>query len=370
LDPLLLHTVTVIPVSNRKHIPLAAQYFISTGLVVAVSVSCFMLIDVTGYQVIALLLLLTVSVIAMLFDILPVLAAAVASAVIWNFFFIPPVFTFHIGNTADSLIFLMYFVIALVNATLTYKIRKAEQKARDKEEKEQAIRLYNTLLNSLSHELRTPIATIVGAVDALKDQDNNLSPAQRHELLQQVDTAGIRLNRQVEDLLNMSRLESGMLKPHPDWCDLNELIFSALDKCTSGSSHTIRFDPDEQLPLFKLDRGIMDQVLQNILYNAIVHTPPGSVVSIEASATPEGCRIVVADNGNGFPEEELRHVFEKFYRLPGSKAGGSGLGLSIVKGFTEALRGTVSLGNRPGGGAQFTITIPADTSFLNNLKHE
>ena len=153
-----------------------------------------------SYKTVALVLLMTVSVIAILFEIFPVLLAAVLSAVIWNYFFIPPLFTFDIGNTEDLLMFLLYFVIALVNAVLTIKIREAEKKARDKEEKEKELKLYNTLLNSLSHELRTPIATILGSVDMLKESRDKLSVDNQNELLNEIGIAGNRLNRQVENI--------------------------------------------------------------------------------------------------------------------------------------------------------------------------
>jgi two-component system sensor histidine kinase KdpD len=111
-------------------------------------------LDYTGYRVVALILLLAVSILAMLFDILPVLFTALSSALIWNFFFIPPIFNFHVGTPEDVL---MYFVVALINAVLTFKIRQIEKKTSDEENREKTIMLYNTLLNSLSHELRTPI---------------------------------------------------------------------------------------------------------------------------------------------------------------------------------------------------------------------
>ena len=138
-----------------------------------VSIACFLFVDLVGYRVVALVLLVTVSLLAMLFEISPVLIAAVLSALIWNFFFIPPIFTFHVDHAEDLLMFLMYFLVAMVNAVLTFKIREAETIARDKEEKENALRHYNVLLNSLSHELRTPIATIIGAVDTLKENIEN-----------------------------------------------------------------------------------------------------------------------------------------------------------------------------------------------------
>ena len=161
--------------SGTRKLPVTTQYLLCVLPVLVVSLICFSFKNLIGYQIVALILLMTVSVVAMLFEILPVLVAAVLSAVIWNFFFIPPLYTFDIGNAEDVLMFLLYFLIALVNAALTFKIREAEKKARDKEEKEKELQLYNTLLNSLSHELRTPIASILGSVDMLKENLQELS---------------------------------------------------------------------------------------------------------------------------------------------------------------------------------------------------
>ncbi|MFA9215329.1 MAG: DUF4118 domain-containing protein, partial [Candidatus Methylacidiphilales bacterium] len=162
------------------------------SVVLLTSIACFFSLYFIGYKTVALILLMTVSVLAMLFDILPVLIAAILSALVWNFFFIPPILTFHINNTEDLLMFLLYFVIALLNAVLTFKIKKEEKRARDKEEKEKTIVLYNTLLNSLSHELKTPISTIIGAVDTLKENKENISNQNQIELLNQIDIASIR----------------------------------------------------------------------------------------------------------------------------------------------------------------------------------
>lgn len=355
---------------NPRKIPLSTQYLISVTLVFLVVTACYFAAGFIGYRVVALVLLMTVSFIAMLFDILPVLVAAVLSAIIWNFFFIPPLFTFHIDNVEDVLMFLLYFLIVLVNAVLTFQIRKAEKKTRDKEEKENTIRLYNTLLNSLSHELRTPISTILGAVDALKENGDRLSADNNMELLSEIDKASIRLNRQVENLLSMSRLESGMLKLKIDWCDMNELINSATHKNFPPNHHTIRFNQNENLPLFRLDSGLMEQVIHNLIHNAIQYTPENSIIEIDVSHQSDLCVITVSDNGNGFPENEMQVVFDKFYRSPNTKSGGIGLGLSIVKGFVEAHNGKVKLENNKKNGAKFTIEISGETSFLNSLKNE
>lgn len=332
--------------------------------------ACYWGSQFIGYRTVALILLVTVSIVAMLFDILPVLSAAVLSALIWNFFFIPPILTFHIDNTEDLLMFLLYFFIALVNAVLTFKIRKEESKARDKEEKENTIKLYNTLLNSLSHELRTPISTIIGAVDTLKENKEKISTSNQTELLNQIDIASTRLNRQVENLLNMSRLETGMLKLNIDWCDTNELINAVIQKLSLSYKQTIVFEPNEHLPLFKFDRGLIEQVLQNLLYNAINYTPENSMIKIVASQQSNNCVISVSDNGKGIPESEIKYLFDKFYRLPLAKTGGSGLGLSIVKGFIEAHNGSVKVKNNATGGVTFIVEFPSEASYLNNLKNE
>lgn len=349
---------------NRK-----TQYLVSISVVLLVCSVCYVSASFIGYKIVALVLLMAVSVLAMLLDILPVLLAALLSAIIWNFFFIPPVFTFHIDTPEDLLMFFLYFFISLVNAVLTFKIRRAEKKARDKEEKEKTIRLYNTLLNSLSHELRTPISTIIGAVDALKENKERLSENNQRELLNQLDEASIRLNRQVENLLNMSRLETGMLKPRLDWCDTNDLVHSVIQKIPAHNHH-IQFLPDDTLPLFKYDRGLMEQVLHNLIHNSVCYTPVNSIISIRVSHQSDKCRIEISDNGNGISDSEAPFVFDKFYRVPHTRAGGSGLGLSIVKGFVEAHKGSVTLERSKEGGAKFTIEIPAESSYLNNLKHE
>lgn len=326
---------------------------------------CFLLADLIGYRVVALLLLMEVSIVAMLFDILPVLISAALSALIWNFFFIPPIFNFYIDTTEDALLFTMYFFIALINAVLTFKIRQYEKEVREKEDRERTIKLYNTLLNSLSHEMRTPIATIIGSIDTIRQRDVTISEESKNELLAEIQKAVIRLDQQVENLLNMSRLESGTLQLKYDWCDVNELVFKIIrDLSEGGDDHTMHFEPDEDLPLFRLDRGLIGQVLYNLLLNALMHTPEKTDIQIIVENKDECCRIIVSDNGPGFPEKEISRVFDKFYRLPHSRRGGTGLGLSIVKGFVEVHKGRIQLRNKPAGGAEFIIDIPAEHSFL------
>lgn len=366
------------------------QSLLSVGFVIILSAICYSVSAFIGYKVVAFILLMYVSIAAILFDIIPVLLAALFSALIWNFFFIAPRFTFHIGSAEDGFLFLMYFIIALINAVLTNRIKKAEKEVRDKEEKEKTVNLYNTLLNSLSHELKTPIAGIVAASDNLLDKNLSLSPENKKELTENISIAALRLNQQVENLLSVSRLESGFIQPKKDWCDITELLYDVVNRLdVSLKNHRLQINIDENLPLYKLDYGLMEQVVYNILYNATLYTPEYADIFVFVKQNNEKVfnldpiadshshlkkeintlSITIEDRGPGFPANEIDKVFDKFYRLSQTKTGGTGLGLSIVKGFVEAHDGSVILENVPHG-ARFTIEIPAETSYINQLKNE
>ncbi len=209
---------------RRRH------YIFSILIVLSVSALCYPFTDWIGYHSVALLLLLTVSVLALRFSLYPVLVAATLSALIWDFFFIPPYFTFTVGSQEDALLLIMYFVVALLNGVFNYKLRQFEHITRQKEERETSIKLYNTLFDSLSHELRTPISTILGATDVLQENEEKLSKQDKQELTSEITNAALRLNNQLENLLNTSRLESGFIKPNFEWCDVNELIYNTLNK--------------------------------------------------------------------------------------------------------------------------------------------
>ena len=165
----------------------------------------------------------------------------------------------------------------------------------------------------------------------------------------------------------MSRLETGMLKLKIDWCDINELIYKVIRQNKEiSSSHAIIFEPNNTFPLCKLDAGLLEQIIHNIIHNALTYTPENSIIKIEANFQNDICKIVISDNGNGFPEEEIEFVFDKFYRLKNSSAGGTGLGLSIVKGYLKAMNGNITLYNLPqNGGAKFSIEIPCELSNMN-----
>lgn len=219
-------------------------------------------------------------------------------------------------------------------------------------------RLGKNLLDSISHEMRTPIAAISSAASslvALKEKDESV----HRKLTDEIQLAALRLNRLVGNLLDIARVESGHLKPKMEWCDVGDLLHMALQgvqRELSAYSVTLKLDPE--LPLVEMDFVLMEQVLTNLLLNAAHHTPPGTVVDVSAKIQNDELAISIADSGPGLPPDSLDRIFDKFYRVPGSPSGGTGLGLSIVKGFVQAQRGRVTASNHPQGGAVFTVYLP------------
>jgi two-component system sensor histidine kinase KdpD len=200
----------------------------------------------------------------------------------------------------------------------------------------------------------------MGASDTLLIQE--YPEAVRQQLYLEINTASVRLNRLIDNLLNMSRLESGRITPKPDWCDVHDLANKVADNL---APELLPFDfsiviPSD-MPLVYIDFGLAEQILHNLVLNATQNAAPGTGIRLKFYFDQGALRVQVMDRGKGFPETELLSVFNKFYRGKDAKAGGTGLGLSIVKGFTEALHGTVVAENRRNGGARFTVQIPVET---------
>jgi len=230
-------------------------------------------------------------------------------------------------------------------------------------------KLYKTLFNSISHELRTPVATIVGASDTLLEQE--YPEDTRKKLHIEINTASIRLNRLIENLLNMSRLESGRIKPQPDWCDVHDLANSVAESLHGElKPFILAIIIPANMPLVYIDYGLIEQVLHNLLLNATQHAPNGTQIRMKFFYDNGDFTIQVMDRGIGFHVADLSSIFNKFYRGKYAKAGGTGLGLSIVKGFIEAHKGTVVAENRKNGGALFTIKIPVEISDTNSFKKQ
>jgi len=218
-------------------------------------------------------------------------------------------------------------------------------------------KLFQAVLNSVSHELRTPIAIISAAVDNLNDARTSSAPEKRRQICLELESASTRLNNLVENILDMSRIESGLLKLNLQYCDLADLVGLVVkDMKGEIDGHHLNIIIPDNLSLIKADISLMRQVLVNILRNAVMYTPLGSSVEISALNEPvEMVSISIRDNGPGVPQEIIEHLFDKFYRVPGSKSGGTGLGLAIAKAFVEAHGGLIRASNDPGGGLKITM---------------
>jgi two-component system sensor histidine kinase KdpD len=496
--------------------------FLWSGLFVIVSVLLGLSSEhLIGYKAVGLLMLFCVSVVPLFAGRVPIILSAIASAMMWNFFFIPPRFTFVISSTDDVMMVGLYVLFAVVSGTLTSRLRMNELLVRSREErmntlyrftrmlslaytpddiakvvernvfdifqadcivlvpatqsedilkglgkdeqiffgdeKERSVavwaftntrpagrftntlplargmyiplitqngkqgllgimfgvndqllpdredlletltvqiagklerlalhkterdyavskeseRLYETLFNSLSHELRTPISAITGAIEHLHDQSIAGDVETRSTLINEIDIASIRLQRLVSNLLDISRLESGKVRPHQDWCDIRDTINSAIDDCSDDiASYQLHIEFAEVLPLVRCDTVLLQQSIVNILHNATKYAPTGSTISILCTVGENifsngqtSIMIRLMDEGPGLPIENPEKVLEKFFRAEPSRSGGLGLGLSIAKEFIHLQGGVLRAENRSDrSGACFTILLPITQS--------
>lgn len=488
------------------------EYLIVIFIVVVSSLICYFITDLAGYRVVSFVLLFVVSLLAFIYGTGPVLLASALSALIWNFFFIPPHLTLHIDNTEDMLMFVMFFIVALLNGVLTSQVRQRESVIKQREERTQALyqltkslseendisklkqmivvgirkyfhidsmvflsddidalktdglktvtsmphneivammdcfnrsepggrcfslypdnrysyypmignhmktgmivlfhqnkftdeemqfweaylsqisgrferetlnkiaqkaflldesdKLYKTLFNSVSHEFRIPVTTILAATDTLMSEQYPENV--QLQLLTEINIASIRLNQLIENLLNISRLESGRLSLRVNWCDFHDVI--------NGVTRTLKQElqyyhltvniPDD-LPMVKIDFGLIEQVIHNLLLNITQYVPQNTDIIVDVHLSGEILAIKIKDQGKGFSFDDITHIFDKFYRGKSDKTGGTGLGLSIVKGFVEAHKGSVVVYNDPSGGAVFEIKIPVEFSNVNDVE--
>jgi two-component system sensor histidine kinase KdpD len=220
-------------------------------------------------------------------------------------------------------------------------------------------KLYKTLFNSISHELKTPLTSIIAATSSLEIEDKSNSNKIHSSLIQEIKIAIGRLNRLVENLLDMARLESGQLKLKFTWNGISDVLNSIANRMKEElQSCKLEIKIENDVPIFQYDFGLIEQALMNVIHNSLVYSQPNSIIQIFAKEEDGFCIVSIKDNGPGFPQEAFDKLFEKFYRVPGTKTGGTGLGLSIAKGLIEAHGGKIFANNNKDSGATFTIKIP------------
>jgi two-component system sensor histidine kinase KdpD len=231
----------------------------------------------------------------------------------------------------------------------------------------------SSLLSTVSHDLRTPLASITGAATALRD-DAELTRATHDDLVQSICDEAERLERLVTNLLDMTRLESGGLYLKRDWIPLDELIGSALTRLERQlANHWVNVAVPPDLPSIFVDPVLFEQVLLNLFENACKHTPAGTHIEVRASKLEGTVLIEVADNGPGIPEGSEEMLFEKFYRASPTGTLGAGLGLAICRGIVEAHGGSIGALPVAGGGASFRMVVPiggTPPQIVRGAEHE
>lgn len=356
------------PAALPPPLAVVGQYSCGLTVVFVLASACWALLPYTGYLFSALVFLMVIVIAGTRWNRGPVLAMAVTSALVWNYFFITPQFTLRIERLQDMLMFGLFFVVALSLGHLITRLRAREaaleQHHREREELlaarhraellAESERLHRTLLDSVSHELKTPIAIIRTALDGL-------GPGNPYGA--EIDTANRRLQRIVEHFLEMTRVESDMLEPLPEWCEIGDVLHTATTPLQAElAAHPLRVTGAEDLPLLRVDSRLLAQALGNVLHNATLHAPAGSVIEIHTELAEGVLVLRVRDHGPGLGWDAEERLFEKFYRAPGAPAGGTGLGLAITRGLLRAMKGDIEARTHPEGGAEFTLRLPVKTS--------
>jgi two-component system sensor histidine kinase KdpD len=239
------------------------------------------------------------------------------------------------------------------------RLAQAAQNAQIKAETES---VRNSLLAGISHDLRTPLSSIVGASSSLAEDDGRLDAHARRELARTIYDEARRMTTLADNILDMARLEAGAVSLHRDWYPLEEVVGSVLTRLRARlAGRPLEVRLSRELPLLKLDTIMIGQVLINLIENALKYTPEGTPIEITAEIGPGEVTVAVADRGPGIPRGFEERLFDKFYRAaPEGAQSGVGLGLTICRAVVEAHRGKIWAENRPGGGAVFRFTLLRD----------
>jgi two-component system sensor histidine kinase KdpD len=306
----------------------------------------------------AMVYLLGVVAIAARYERGPAMACALLSVLAFDFFFVPPVLTLRMDDTQYVVTGIALLVVGVVISTLAARARAATQA--DLLAREEQLR--NSLLASLSHDLRTPLAVIAGSASSLRDERARLSQAEQDQLLETLYDEAQQVSLTVSDLLEMTRLHSGRVELDRQWYPAEELVGAAIERCKRQlANHRVHTRLDPQLSLLHVDGVLIEKLLVNLLENAAKYTPAGTLVTIVGQNAPDAIVLHVEDEGPGLPAGDEERIFDKFYRADREGAvTGSGLGLSICRAIAQMHGGSISAANRPSGGAAFTVTLPAE----------
>jgi two-component system sensor histidine kinase KdpD len=245
--------------------------------------------------------------------------------------------------------------------SLTLERIRLQREATEAEILRKTDELRTALLNAVSHDLRTPLSSIVASGGSLLQRDIDWTEEEQREFAQAIVGEAERLNHLVGNLLDLSRIEAGSLRPEKGWYDLRSLVEEVAGRLRPVTmAHKLVLDLAEDLPPLHFDYVQIDQVLSNLIENAIRYTPPGTEIRVAVRTLPDAVAVEVCDAGPGIPPDAILRLFDPFYRarVEGSNPSGSGLGLAIAKGLVDAHSGRINAENRAEGGARFVFTLP------------
>ncbi|MBI5625327.1 MAG: DUF4118 domain-containing protein [Elusimicrobia bacterium] len=337
--------------------PLFKEYGIAMAAAAICTAACFGISPFVALTDLAMVYLVGTTVVALRGGWGPSVFSSILGVLCFNFFFVPPRFTFDVEHPQYVVTFLVMFAVAMVISRLTVRVRTQSEEARRLEVSAESERLRSSLLSAVSHELRTPLTAIIGSVGSLLRAPG---PGSTHwrELLENIREEAERLTRLVHNLIETTRLESGRVRLKKEPYPIEDVVGMALERLDKSlAGREVRNDLPESLPLAPMDPVLMELVFVNLIDNAVRHASGPFPIEISAREAGGKLEAVVADRGPGLRAEPVDRVFEKFYRETRS-AGGAGLGLAICKAVVEAHGGTIRAENRPGGGALFRLTLP------------
>jgi len=288
----------------------------------------------------------------------PAIVAVLTAVVGDDLFFVEPIGTLSIARADEGVGLVLLLFTAIVTAELADEARRGAEKEREASIARRSDELKTSLLHAVSHDLRTPLASIKASASGLRQLDADYSPEDRAELLGAIEEAADRLDRLVSNLLDASRLEAGVLRPHKQPQELGELaesVLARLHPLLQGRPAALVVAPD--LPLVDCDYTEIDQVLTNLIENAARHTPAGTPIEVRLCRAGHYARIEVVDHGPGIPPQQRERLMRPFER-GSTLIAGSGLGLAIARGLVEAHGGQLWVEDGAPSGARLVFTLP------------
>ena len=375
-----------------------AGYLIAAAVVAALTASLKLLGGRVNSTTVALALLMAVLFIAARMERGPALVASALAAFCFNFFFLPPFGTLHIAEPENWVALVAFLLTAVVAGQLSTRARRraeeaeagrleierlyeelrgAFERASHAEALRQSERLKSALLDAVTHDIRTPLTSIKASVTTLLDELRGktydgqrvaLGAESKREMLEVIDEESDRLNRFVEGLIELARIEAGELRLRLRWGAVDEVIAAALSRAEPLTrNHRVSVELEDELPVVRVDPHAVAEVVYTLVDNAAKYSPPGTTIRVVAGrAEDEMIRIAVEDQGQGIPPEMRERVFDKFFRATrdgdaggGHSPAGTGMGLAIARGIVEAHGGRIRVEGRAGGaGARVVFTLP------------